>query len=138
MKELNNRQLELLNYLLSNTDKYVSKKDICRDLPLCYPRHLENHNNEGNKSRAFSNISSDIRAINDSDIENIVISNHTGYKLAQEEEAIEFVKRRFKRDLKALKLDHKLTKKISNNHQLYFDENEIKEFKTFIGMNYGS
>ena len=128
MEELNNRQKELLNYLKQNTNKYVSKKQICRDLPYAYPRHLENNNNEGNKSVAFSNISSDIRVLNNSDLEQIVICNHYGYKLANEEEAELYVSRRFKRDLKALKLDHKLAKKIDKNHQLYFSEEDIREF----------
>lgn len=132
MEELNNRQKELLNYLKQNTNKYVSKKQICRDLPYAYPRHLENNNNEGNKSVAFSNISSDIRVLNNSDLEQIVICNHYGYKLANEEEAELYVSRRFKRDLKALKLDHKLAKKIDKNHQLYFSEEDIREFRTFV------
>lgn len=132
MKELNNRQKELLEYLKQNTNRYVSKKQICRDLPYAYPRHLENNNNEGNKSVVFSKISTDIRTLNDSDLEQIVICNHYGYKLANEEEANLYVARRFKRDLRALKLDHKLAKKIGRNHQLYFSENDIKEIKSFI------
>lgn len=134
MKEFNNRQIELLKYLESNTDRYVSKKQICKDLPYAYPRHLENHNNEGNKSKAFSHISSDVRFINDSDYEKIIIfKKNCGYKLASESDANDYLQRRFKRDLKALKLDQKLAKKISRNHQLYLSENDIKEIKTFIG-----
>lgn len=132
MKELNNRQKELLEYLKQNTNRYVSKKQICKDLPFAYPRHLENNNNEGNKSTAFKNISCDVRTLNDSDLEQIIICNHTGYKLATEEEAAEYVSRRFKRDLKALKLDHKLSKKIARNNQLYFSYDDIKIIKTFI------
>lgn len=132
MKELNNRQKELLEYLKQNTNRYVSKKQICKDLPYAYPRHLENNNNEGNKSVAFSKISSDIRALNDSDLQQLVICNHYGYKLANEEEANVYVSRRFKRDLRALKLDHKLAKKIGRNHQLYFSENDIREIKSFV------
>lgn len=131
---MNNRQLELLNYLEKNQDKYVSKKQICKDLPFAYPRHLENNNNEGNKSVAFGNISKDVRFINDSDYEKIIIYKaNKGYKLANEEDANDYLQRRFKRDLKALKLDHKLAHKINRNHQLYISENDIKEIKTFIG-----
>lgn len=130
--KLNNRQIEFLEYLKKNTNKYVTKKQICKDLPFCYPRHLENNNNEGNKSVAFSNISNDVRALNNSDMEQIIICNHFGYKLATEEEANLYIQRRFKRDLKALKLDHKLAKKVGRNHQLYFNDNDIKEIKAFI------
>ena len=89
MEELNNRQKELLKYLENNTDKYVSKIQICKDLPYCYPRHLEHHNNEGNKSIAFRNISLDVRTLNDSEMEKIIIYSHKGYKLADEEEEVE-------------------------------------------------
>lgn len=130
--KLNNRQIEFLEYLKKNTNKYVTKKQICKDLPFCYPRHLENNNNEGNKSVAFSNISNDVRALNNSDMEQIIICNHFGYKLATEEEANLYIQRRFKRDLRALKLDHKLAKKVGRNHQLYFNDNDIKEIKAFI------
>ena len=131
---MNNRQKELLDYLVANQDKYVSKKQICKDLPFAYPRHLENNNNEGNKSVAFSNISSDVRFINNSDYEKIIIYKaNKGYRLASEEDASDYLQRRFRRDLRALKLDHKLAQKIKRNHQLYLSENDIQEIKTFIG-----
>lgn len=138
---MNNRQKELYEYLLKNTDKYVSKKQICKDLSYAYPRHLENHNNEGNKSRAYSNISSDIRALNDSDIELIIIFKkglNGGYKIANEDEANKYIQCRFKRDFKSLKLNRKLVQKIGRNHQLYISENDIKEIRTFLGESYGS
>ena len=130
--KLNNRQVELLAYLKANSDRYVSKKQICRDLPYAYPRHLENNNTEGNKSVAFSNISQDVRALNQSDMDQIVVCNHYGYKLANEEEADRYIASRFKRDLKALKLDYQLSKKVGRNHQLYFTDSDIKEIRTFV------
>lgn len=129
---MNNRQKELLNYLMNNTDKFVSKKQICKDLPYAYPRHLENHNNEGNKSKAFKNISLDVRTLNDSDLEKIIIYKKGGYKIATEEEANDYIQRRFKRDFRSLKLNRKLAKKIGRNHQLYISENDIKEIRTFL------
>lgn len=133
MKDFNNRQKELLEYLEQNTDRYVTKKQICKDLPYAYPRHLENNNNEGNKSVAFSHISKDVRTINNSDYEKIIIyKSNKGYKLATQQEADEYLQCRFKRDLKSLKLDHKLLKKIGRHHQLYFSNDDIKEISTFI------
>lgn len=133
--ELNNRQKELLNYLKIKYKEaiYVTKKQICKDLPYAYPRHLENHNNEGNKSRAFSNISADIRALNNSDLEQIIVSTKKGYKIATEKEAKEYLSRRFKRDLKSLKLNYKLNQKIKLDNQLYISDDEIRVFKTFLG-----
>ena len=135
MKELNNRQLDLLNYLKNHTNKYVNKKQICKDLPYDYPRHLEGHNNEGNKSKAFSNISLDIRTINDKLDDLIIISNkNLGYKLAADEtEATDYIQKQYREALRKLKLAHKLSRKVNLNHQLYFSEEDIKEFKTFIG-----
>lgn len=132
---LNNRQKELLEYLIEHKNEYVSKVRICKDLPMAYPRHLENHNNEGNKSIAFKNISVDVRTINESaEIDYIIIfRRYKGYKLGNEEEILTYIKNRFKRDLKALKLDWQLVRKNKLDHQLYFDKEEIKEIKTYIG-----
>ena len=134
MNELNNRQIDLLNYLKNHTDKYVNKKQICKDLPYAYPRHLENNNNEGNKSVAYSNISQDIRVLNDK-LENwiIISKRNLGYKLATNEgEASEYIQNKFREHLKGLKLAHKLARKVKLNHQLFFSENDIEEFKTYI------
>lgn len=127
---LNNRQLSLYNYLLNKKD-YVSKKQICKDLPMEYPRHLENNNNEGNKSYAYFLISNDVRVLNDSDIESIIISNKRGFKVADKKEAIKYLERRFKRDFKSLKLNWKLKRKIDLDHQLKFDDDEIKIIEMF-------
>ena len=126
--------MDLLEYLKNNTNRYVNKKQICKDLPYDYPRHLENNNNEGNKSKAFSNISGDIRVLNDT-LENLIIisKKNLGYKLAaNESEAADYVQRKFREHLKGLKLAHKLSKKMKLNHQLFFSENDIEEFKTYI------
>ena len=135
MEELNNRQIDLLNYLKENTNRYVNKKQICKDLPYDYPRHLENHNNEGNKSQAYKNISADIRELNDKIDNLIIISKHNiGYKIAaNDSEALDYIQSKFREHLKGLKLAHKLTRKVKLNHQLFFSENDIKEFKTYIG-----
>lgn len=129
---LNDRQLDLYRYLLMQST-FKSKKEICKALPYDYPRHLENNNNEGNKSVAYSKISADVRAINNSDeIENVIISNKKGFKIADYEEAKKYIERRFKRDLRSLKLNWKLKKKVNIDGQLKFEDDDIKEIKTFI------
>lgn len=130
---MNNRQNELLKYLKENKERYVSKKTICREIPMAYPRHLENNNNEGNKSTAFSNISSDVRTINDNENINFVIIYKAGkgYKIGNQEETKDYIERRFKRDLKALKLDWKLVKKVNLNNQITMDDEELRIIKAF-------
>ena len=133
---MNNRQLELYNYLLSKreTDEYISKKQICKDLPLLYPRHLEHNNNEGNKSSAYSKISLDIREINyTTDIENIVISSKKGFKIANnKEEAKKYIESRFKRDLISLKLNWNLKEKLERNNQIKFDNEKLRTIEIFL------
>ena len=134
MKELNNRQINLYNYLLSKYEEneYISKKQICNDLPYEYPRHLENHNNEGNKSVAYANISKDIRVLNESDIRHIIISNHKGFKIANEEEAIRYIYGKKFSALRKLKDSNILEKKLIKDGQLTFNNNELEEINTFI------
>lgn len=129
---LNQRQWDLYKYLLTQ-NAYISKREICKALPYDYPRHLENNNNEGNKSVAFGNISKDVRAINNSDdIENVIISNKKGYKIADYEEAKKYIESRFKRDLKSLKLNWKLKRKVNIDGQLKYENEDIKEVITFL------
>jgi hypothetical protein len=129
---LNDRQIDLYKFLLTQ-HSFISKKEICKAMPYHYPRHLEHNNNEGNKSVAFGNISKDIRAINNSDdIENVVIGTKKGYKIATHEEAKKYIESRFKRDLKSLKLNWKLKRKVNIDGQLRFEDEDIKEVMTFI------
>lgn len=128
---MNNRQMALISLLEANRDKFLTKKDIYTQIPFAYPRHLENHNNEGNKSVALRNISLDVREINNNDDIDFIIIYKKGYKIATPDEAEDYIKRRFKRDLKSLKLNWKLVNKMKLNNQLYMEEDDIKEIKTF-------
>jgi len=130
---LNNRQIELLEYLKANKDTFKGKVQICAGLPFAYPRHLENNNNEGNKSTVFKNLSNDVRFINNcDDIEFIIISSNKGFKIGNPEEVENYINKRFKRDLKALKLDWNLVKKKNLDKQLKMDEEVIKEVKAYM------
>lgn len=135
MKELNNRQIRLYDYLLKkyDEDRYISKSEICRDLPMEYPRHLEYHNNEGNKSSAYASISKDIRELNENDdITHIIVSSRKGFKIANYEETIAYILRKHKSALRLLVDSNKLKKKLVKDNQMYFDNEEIKEVETFI------
>ena len=130
---LNERQKRLYKFLLdkSTTNEYISKEEICTNLKELYPRNEEKTNEHS--SSAFALIRKDVRAINSSDAYKIVISSKKGYKIATEPEAINYIERRFKRDLKSLKVNWNLKSKIGLNHQLTIKGDEVyKEIQTFV------
>lgn len=124
-------QRRLYAYFVENAkDKYVSKDDVCDALCDIYPRCKEETSEL--YSTSYRQLRRDIRAINSSDAENIIISDTNGYKVANEEEAIKFIERRIKRDCKSLKINWNLKRKIGNNGQFHFSDDTLKEIKTFV------
>lgn len=133
MNELNERQKELYEFLLLASEVmpriFINKDIICNSVKLqhYYKRKIE-FTSEHN-STAYALLRQDIRALNRSDeIEKIIISSKKGYKIATKEEAAKYIERRFKRDLKSLKLDWHLKKKCGLDGQLDMELNEIKAF----------
>ena len=130
---LNQRQKRLYAFLLekSTTNEYISKEEISTALSELYPRNEEKTNEHS--SRAFALIRKDIRAINGSDAYKIIVSSNKGYKIANKKEALEFIDRRFKRDLKSLKINWNLKNKIANDGQYRMASEDMwKEIKTFM------
>ena len=130
---LNQRQKKLYAFLLekSTTNRYIPKEEICTALGELYPRNEEKTNEHS--SGAFALIRKDIRAINGSDAYKIVVSSNKGYKIATKQEALEFIDRRFKRDLKSLKINWNLKNKIANDGQYRMASEDMwKEIKTFM------
>ena len=130
---LNQRQKRLYAFLLekSTTNEYISKEEISTALSELYPRNEERTSEHS--SRAFALIRKDIRAINGSDTYKIVVSSKKGYKIANKQEALEFIDRRFKRDLKSLKINWNLKNKIANDGQYRMASEDMwKEIKTFM------
>ena len=132
MSELNNRQKALYDFLYTSSETspnyYFSKEELCVALHDFYPRHLESSSEHN--SRSFCMLRKDVRTINFSDVEKIIVSNKTGYKLATKEEAEIYLKRKLKSSLVALKLYWKLKHKAELNRQLDINLHEIE---TFIG-----
>jgi len=128
---MNERQQKLYQFLLdkSSTNQYISKEEICYNLPKFYPR-FEEKSTEHN-SRAFSIIRNDIRAINRSDVEKIVVSSKKGYKIANKDEAIDFINNRFKRDLSSLKTNWNLKRKVGLNNQVKMEREMLKVVRTY-------
>ena len=129
---MNERQQKLYQFLLdkSSTNQYISKEKICYNLPKFYPR-FEEKSNEHN-SRSFALIRRDVRAINRSDVEKIVVSSKKGYKIANKEEAIEFINKRFRRDLSSLKTNWNLKRKVGLNNQVKMEKEMLKVVKTYV------
>lgn len=125
------RRKNLYEFLIdkAHTNEFISKEEICRSLSELYPRHLENSNEHS--SYAYAQIRNDVRELNRSDVEYIIVSNPKGYKIANKEEAIAFIKSRFKRDLSSLKIDWNLQRKVGMDGQMILG-NELKEVQTFI------
>lgn len=127
---MNERQLRLYKTLIDLSKKcsgWNSKEFLCELLSDDYPRYLENQSEHA--STSFLRLRKDIRAINKSDdAEVIIISSPKGYKAATEKEAYEFIKKRFKRDLKSLKINWKLVNKYKLNGQINIDMKEVKSF----------
>lgn len=128
--KLNERQKELYEFLLRSSeyypDKYLSKEVIVKLLNKYYPRHLE-HTSEHN-SRAFSMLRKDVRTINFSDVEKIIVSCKKGYKIATKEEAIKYVKRKLATNLKGLKLYWNIKHKIDHDGQFNINLHEVRTF----------
>lgn len=129
---MNERQQKLYQFLLdkSSTNQYISKEEICYNLPKFYPR-FEEKSNEHN-SRSFALIRRDVRAINRSDVEKIVVSSKKGYKIANKEEAIEFINKRFRRDLRSLKINWNLKRKVGLNNQVKMEKEMLKVVRTYV------
>jgi|BioPla2DNA2_1021312.scaffolds.fasta_scaffold32988_5 hypothetical protein len=129
---MNERQQKLYQFLLdkSSTNQYISKEEICYNLPEFYPR-FDEKSTEHN-SRAYSKIRDDVRAINRSDVEKIIVSSKKGYKIANKEEAIEFINKRFRRDLSSLKTNWNLKRKVGLNNQVKMEKEMLKVVRTYV------
>lgn len=130
---LNERQKSLYKFLIdkATTNEFISKEEICTSLQELYPRNEEKTNEHASSS--FSRIRKDVRTINGSDAYKIIVSNHKGYKVANEQEAIDYLDRRFKRDLKSLKINWNLRNKINRNGQLTVTRDDfLNEIQTFF------
>lgn len=116
MSELNARQWRLYNHLKESGDTWEKQRDIARSLPELYPI------TEGqpfHDSGARLLMTKDIQAINKSDIiQKIIISSSQGVKLANKEEARQFIAGRLASVIAALERVRKLERKAGLDGQL--------------------
>jgi hypothetical protein len=120
---LNNRQLDVLQYLLENTKyKRLNRTDIQKRFPTHYPRTSQNDYHD----MGISMITKDIQEINNSyEVGYFVLSNSNGVKVANENEAMKELNKEKMAILRKLaRLQHNF-KKAKQNNSYKFDLNEL-------------
>lgn len=113
MAELTSKQWLLYGYLKEHycENEYISKEQISKDLG-CYVF-------DKNKQRNAVDMEFDIRAINECDkIQKVIVSSKYGYKIGNKEQIEAYVKKRFERDFRSLKLNWKLAKRLNVDGQM--------------------
>jgi hypothetical protein len=109
---LNTKQWLLYTYLKEHysDDKFISKKELAQACGYTF---------NDKSQRNCVDMEADVRAINDCDIiQKIVVSDSTGYKIGNEAQVLDYLKKRFNRDFKSLRLNWKLAKKVKMNNQM--------------------
>ena len=116
MSELNARQWSLYKHLKENGGTWEKQRDIARSLPDLY-QITEGQPFHDSGARLL--MTKDIQAINKSDIiQKIIISNSQGVKLANKEEARQFIAGRLASVIAALERVRKLERKAGLDGQL--------------------
>lgn len=112
MANLNTRQWLLYTYLKEHytENDYISKKELADHCGYSY---------DDKSQRNCVDMEADVRAINDCDIiQKIVVSDSKGYKIGNEQQVFDYLNKRFNRDLKSMKLNWKLTRKVKMDKQM--------------------
>ena len=93
MNGLNDRQIQLYNYLLENGDQWIKQKDVACALFSLY--YFTDDNFHDSSARVI--MTKDIQAINNNEsIPKIIISSTSGIKLATEQEFHRYIKSEYK------------------------------------------
>lgn len=123
--ELTPRQWHLYNFLKLkyelDPNAYVSKTEICNGLPLDYEA-------DEKATRFCRTIEQDINVLRNSEqIYKIIVSNHTGYKIATKEEAGAWLTRIRNEAILKLKMYRKNRKIAEANNQMRLVFNKEKD-----------
>lgn len=109
---LSSKQWVLYGYLKSHysEDRFIPKSEIASACGYAF---------DGKKQRNCVDMEADIRAINDDDIiQKIIVSDKEGYKIGNQQQVLDYLNKRFNRDLKSLKLNWKLARKLKMDKQM--------------------
>lgn len=126
---LNNRQLELYNYLLNQND-WVNRKQILMDLQHVY-NFVDNGNLYTNSAAVL--LTQDLHTLNNSnDVRKLIIHNSRhGVKIADEKEASVYLNKALAESLKKLQQYHFLHDKLIKDGQMAMVNDDIKVLETF-------
>lgn len=124
---INERQLTLYNYLLNRND-WANRVDILNDL-----KDLYEYEPNGNlyKNTSAGRLTKDIKALNNSpDIRKLIIYNsQLGIKIAEKEEAKDFLMRSFADNIRRMQKYHFLLDKLHKDGQATIEDNVIEAFR---------
>ena len=129
MNGLNERQIDLYNYLLKNGDQWIKQKDVAYALFSWY-RFMDDNFHD---SRARVIMTKDIQAINNNEsVPKIIISSPSGIKLANEYEFNRYIKSEYRTVFNKLKRVRAKERKGRLNGQARFlfqtDQDVIEAF----------
>ena len=115
--ELNPRQWAVYNLLKNNPDKYLTQMSIVYALHEYYDTSF--YNDQFHDSAARHMLTSDIRAINQSEaIQKIIISNSKGVKIANSEEFAKYINAEFAAIFRKLERTRQKAKKAGLDGQM--------------------
>lgn len=124
---INQRQLTLYNYLL-NREGWANRIDILNDLQDVYE-----YEPNGNlyKNSAASLLTKDIKMLNNSpEIRKLIIYNSKlGIKIAEKEEAKDFLMKNFTDNIKRMQKYHFLLDKLNKDGQATIEDKVIEAFR---------
>ena len=127
MANLTTRAWRLYTYLKEHytEETFISKKELAENCGYAY---------DDKSQRNCVDMEADVRAINDSDIiQKIIVSDSKGYKIGNQKQVFDYLNKRFMRDLKSMKLNWKLTRKVKMDKQMrIIFGNERDTIETFI------
>lgn len=128
---MNHRQELLYQFLLMESkNRYVPKEEICIVMAKFYPRRHETSTEHNSSS--FSQIRKDIKIINQSGVDKIIISSKEGYKIGTMDETRRYIEARFRRDYASLKRNRGLLKKMGLDGQYRInDDGSLEEVQVY-------
>ena len=126
MNELNARQWSLYNLLKNNPDTYLKQSEICERLPEHYA--IGGDGLPFHDTNARKHITSDIRAINNSDvIQKVIISNGNGVKIASKEEFERYIASEFAAIFRKLERTRRKARKAGLDGQMRICEGRQRD-----------
>jgi hypothetical protein len=124
---VNERQLQLYNYLLNRND-WANRVDILNDL-----KDLYDYEPNGNlyKNTSAARLTKDIKALNNSpDIRKLIIYNsQLGIKIAEKDEAKDFLMKSFADSIRRMQKYHFLQDKLNKDGQATIEDKVIEAFR---------